>query len=61
MKKLSVKARARLGAVLAALLLLINFGYYKSSKEAAFFGGNLVFDCLAMPLYRAADGIGAVG
>ncbi len=39
MKKLSVRARARLGAVLAALLLLINFGYYKSSEEAAFFGG----------------------
>lgn len=56
-----MKARARLGTVLAAFLLLINFGYYKSSKEAAFFGGNLVFDCLAMPLYRDADGIGAVG
>ena len=39
MKKLSMKARARLGTVLAAFLLLINFGYYKSSKEAAFFGG----------------------
>lgn len=39
MKKLSVRARARLGAILASLLLLINFGYCKSSEEAAFFWG----------------------
>lgn len=39
MKKLLVRARARLGAVLAAFLLLINFGYYKSSEETVFFGG----------------------